>query len=204
MYLYSKWVRLWHFVNALLIIILIISGMSMQFTGSDAPSLTGGFAGAVRWHNITAIVLIISYIGFVAGNIITGNGKYYRICKKDINTGIGRQMKYFIHGMFKNEDQPFPVTLENKFYPLQKVIYVLTMYLVLPLLIISGSVLMIPDMTIIRIFGPGMFIVMDIIHIILGLLISLFLIIHIYLCTIGPKPGSLFRGIITGFYGGDE
>jgi len=177
----------------------------MQFTGNDAPSLTGGFAKMVKWHNITAIMLIISYMGFIVGNIMSGNGKYYRINKRDIIPGIGRQLKYFLYGMYKNKNQPFPVTLENKFNPLQKVTYLLIMYFVLPLLIISGITLMIPDMTIIKNLGPDMFIFIDIIHIILGLLISLFLIIHIYCCTIsGAKPLSFFRGIITGYYTGDE
>jgi len=204
MYLYPVWVRLWHFINAVLILVLIVSGIYMQFAGTDAPSLTGGFARAVRWHDISAIVLIISYICFIVGNLISGNGKNYIIRKKDIHPGMGRQLKYFIYGMFMGWKQPFPVTLQNKFNPLEKVIYLFIMYLALPLLILSGIVLMFPDMTIIRIFGTGMFIVTNILHIILGLIISLFLIIHIYFCTIGPKPGSLFRGIITGYYGGDE
>ncbi len=204
MYLYPIWVRLWHFINAVLILILIITGFSMIFAGSDTPSLTSGFAKAVRWHNTAAIILIISYLGFIIGNIISGNGKYYRIKKDDINTGIGRQLKYFFYGMYKNKKQPFPVTIENKFNPLQKLTYLLIMYFALPLLIISGIILLIPDMTIIKNLGPGMFILIDIIHIILGLLILLFLIIHIYSCTIGAKTLSLFRGIITGYYTGDE
>ena len=204
MYLYPLWIRLWHFVNAVLIIILIITGIIMQYTGSDDPSLTATFARAVRWHNTAAIILTFSYMGFVAGNIITGNGKNYKVSKKDLLTDMGKQLKYFLRGMFKHEKQPFPLSLENKFNPLEKVTYLFIMYLALPLLILSGIVLMFPDMTIIRIFGTGVFIVTDILHIILGLIISLFLIIHIYTCTIGPKPGSLFRGIITGYHEGDE
>ena len=176
----------------------------MQYAGTDNPMLTAGFAGAFRWHKIAAIFLTFSYMAFVSGNIISGNGKYYKISKKDLLSDLGKQMKYFLWGMFKHKKQPFPVTLENKFNPLEKVTYLLIMYIALPLLILSGFILMFPDMTIIRIFGTGMFIITDIIHIILGFLISLFLIVHIYLSTTGPKPASLFRGIITGYHEGDE
>ncbi len=204
MYLYPAWIRLWHFISAMLILILIISGLYMQYAGgNDTLLLSGGFAKAVRWHNAAAIILILSYICFVVGNIISGNGRNYTISKNDLYPGLGRQLKYFIYEMFRKRKQPFPVTLQNKFNPLQKVTYLLIMYFALPLLIISGSVLMIPDLTLIRILGPDMYIITDILHLVLGLLISLFLLIHIYCCTLGPKPGSLFRGIITGYYGGD-
>ena len=42
-----------------------------------------GFARAVKWHNIAAILLTFNYIFFVAGNILAGNGKYYRIEKRE-------------------------------------------------------------------------------------------------------------------------
>ncbi|MCX6259522.1 MAG: cytochrome b/b6 domain-containing protein, partial [Bacteroidia bacterium] len=32
MYLYPAWIRLWHLFNALLIIVLIVTGISMQYT----------------------------------------------------------------------------------------------------------------------------------------------------------------------------
>lgn len=204
MYLYPLWVRLWHFINAVLIIILIVTGIILQHTGSDSSLLTTGFARAVRWHNVAAMILTLNYLVFVAGNIISGNGKYYRISEKNLLSDLGKQIKYFSWGMFKREKQPFPVTLENKFNPLEKVSYFLLMYFVLPMLILSGIVLLFPDMTIIKTFGTHMYIVTDILHIILGLLVSLFLIIHIYICTIGIKPSSFFRGIITGYLESDE
>ncbi len=204
MYLYPLWIRLWHFVNAILIIILIITGATMQFTSVDNSLLIAGYAGSVRLHDVAAIILTFSYIAFVTGNIISGNSKYYRIDGKNLLQDVGKQLKYFLWGMFRKEKQPFPVTTENKFNPLQKVTYFLIMYVTLPLLILSGIILLIPDMTIIRVFGTGMFIFTDILHIILGFMISLFLIIHIYCCAIGPKPGSLFRGIITGYLESEE
>jgi thiosulfate reductase cytochrome b subunit len=195
MYLYPLWVRLWHFINAVLILILIITGFSMLFAGSEK---TAG------WHNLSAIILIIDYVVFIIGNVMSGNGKYYMIKKNDISPGIGRQLKYFFNGRDKNKKHPFPVTPENKFNPLQKVTYLLIMYLAVPLIIITGIILLIPDMFFTENVGQGMYILVDILHIIFGLIITLFLIIHIYSCTIGAKSLSLFRGIISGYYTGDE
>jgi thiosulfate reductase cytochrome b subunit len=204
MYLYPLWIRLWHLVNAILILILILTGAIMQFTGPNNHFLILLFPGSVRLHEICAVILTFSYMAYVAGNIISDNGKYYRISRKDILADSGIQFKYFVWGMFRKQRKPFPVTSENKFNPLEKMTYVLIMYAVLPLLILSGILMLFPDMKIISIFGPGFYIFSDILHIILGFLVSIFLIIHIYTCTIGPRPGSIFRSIMSGYQESEE
>jgi thiosulfate reductase cytochrome b subunit len=200
MYLYPLWVRLWHLLNAVLVIILILTGISMQYTGKDGTAFLFGFAHAVKWHSTAAILLTACYIGYVTGNLVTENGKYYK--KKDENTlhGIEKQLKYYSYGIFRGEKQPFPVTTERKFTPLQKFAYNLTMYVAMPLLVLSGLCLMFPEAIVNRIFGPGSLVVTDVIHITMGFFITIFLVIHIYACTLGSKPSSLFRGIITGYH----
>ncbi|MCU0473373.1 MAG: cytochrome b/b6 domain-containing protein [Bacteroidales bacterium] len=204
MYLYPLWVRLWHVLNAVLVIILIITGISMQYTGKHGYILLVGFASAVKWHNIAAVILTFNYIVFVTANVVTGNGRHYRIEKKNFFSDLGKQLLYYSRGMFKGKKHPFPVSLDRKFNPLQKLTYVLTMYVALPLLIISGLGLMFPEVTINKVFGVSGLILTDILHITLGFFISIFLVIHIYTCTLGSKPTSLFRSIITGYHEPDE
>lgn len=204
MYLYPIWVRLWHLLNAILIIILIVTGISMQYTDKQDYILLVGFSRAVKWHNIAAIILTINYIFFVLGNLITDNGKYYKLGKKSLFADLMTQFRYYAGGMFRKEKHPFPVTVERKFNPLQKFSYVLAMYVALPLIIISGLGLMFPEVVINRVFGVSGLILTDILHITLGFFISVFLLIHIYTCTLGSKPLSLFRGIITGYHESDE
>jgi len=203
MYLYPVWVRLWHALNAVLIIILIITGISMQYTGEDMKFLVG-FEKAVRWHNISATFLTVTFIFFVTGNLFTGNGKYYKIEKKNFWSDLVKQMKYYSWGMFRGQKPPFPVSLERKFNPLQKFSYVMAMYVAMPLVIISGIGLMFPEVTINRIFGVSGLILTDILHITMGFFLSVFLIIHIYTCTLGSKPTSLFRGLISGYHESEE
>lgn len=204
MYLYPKWLRLWHLVNAILIIILILTGISMQYTGDENSIFLIGFAKAVKWHNLSALFLTVNYIIFVAGNVLTENGKYYKLEKKGLMSDLIRQGRYYGYGMFKGEKHPFPVTLDRKFNPLQKISYVLTMYVALPLVIISGIGLMFPEITINRFFGVSGLILTDLLHITMGFLVSVFLVIHIYTCTLGARPTSLFRGIITGYHESDD
>jgi thiosulfate reductase cytochrome b subunit len=200
MYLYPKWIRAWHLVTAAMFLILIVTGLSMQYTDKENASYVVGFAKAVRWHNFAAIILVLNYIIFVTGNLLTNNGRYYRIGRKDFLSNLTKQFKYYSIGMFKGEKHPFPVTEERKFNPLQKLTYVLAMYAAFPLLIISGIGLLLPEITIKTFFGISGLILTDILHITMGFLLSIFMVIHIYTCTLGAKPTSLFWGMISGYH----
>jgi thiosulfate reductase cytochrome b subunit len=198
MYLYPKWIRLWHVFNAVLFLILIVTGISMQYTDKENTVYVVGFAKAVKWHNFAAVLLTISYIFFVTGNLFTKNGSYYQIGKKDFLSDLGKQLKYYSWGMFKGEKHPFPVTEERKFNPLQKLTYVLAMYIAVPLLIISGIGLLLPEITLPSLFGISGLILTDILHITMGFFLSIFMVI--YTCTLGAKPTSLFWGMISGYH----
>jgi thiosulfate reductase cytochrome b subunit len=200
MYLYPKWIRVWHLINAAMFIILIVTGISMQYTGKEHTTYMVGFAKAVKWHNFAAIILVINYIFFVTSNLLTSNGRYYRIGRKDFLSNLKKQFMYYSKGMFKGEKHPFPVTEERKFNPLQKITYILALYVAFPLLIISGIGLLLPEITITTFFGISGLILTDILHITMGFFLSIFMIIHVYTCTLGHTPTSLFRGIITGYH----
>jgi thiosulfate reductase cytochrome b subunit len=181
-------------------IILIITGISMQYTGKNDYVLVVSFARAVKWHNIAAILLTFNYIFFVTGNLFTDNGKYYRIEKRGFHINLWKQMRYYAFGMFRGERHPFPVTSEQKFNPLQKLSYVLAMYLAFPLLIISGMGLLFPETVINRFLGISGMILTDILHITMGFFLSVFMVIHIYTCTLGSRPTSLFRSMLSGYH----
>jgi thiosulfate reductase cytochrome b subunit len=200
MYLYPKWIRIWHVINAVMFLILIVTGLSMQYTDKENATYVVGFAKAVRWHNFAALILVLNYIIFVTGNLLTNNGRYYRTGRKDFLLNLGKQFKYYSVGMFKGEKHPFPVTEERKFNPLQKLTYILAMYVAVPLLIISGIGLLLPEITITTIFGISGLILTDILHITMGFFLSIFMAIHIYTCTLGAKPTSLFWGMISGYH----
>jgi thiosulfate reductase cytochrome b subunit len=204
MYLYPKWLRLWHVTNAILFIILIVTGISMQYTGKAQAAYMVGFARAVKIHNFAAILLTINYIIYVTGNLVTSNKIHYKVKREGFVKDLLIQLRYYAFGMFKGEKHPFPVTEESKFNPLQKFSYILAMYVALPLLIISGIGLLIPEITLNVFFGVSGLILTDILHITMGFFLSVFMIIHIYTCTLGAKPGSLFWGMISGYHRDDH
>ena len=102
MYLYPKWIRLWHLLNAVLVILLILSGISIRYPGEDMKFIFI-YPKAIQWHNISAILLTLNYIYFVIGNYLSENGKYYKIPLKTFWSGMGKQFKYYAYGIFRGE-----------------------------------------------------------------------------------------------------
>ena len=199
-YLYPVWVRLWHIINALMFLILIVTGISLQFAGQADENPLIRFDQAIAWHNVAAVILTISYVYFVLGNIVSGNKKHYRIKKENFMQDMITQLKFYAFGIFKKEKHPFPITEDSKFNPLQKFSYVLAMYLGMPLLIISGIGLLFPELLLKDFFGLSGLVIADILHISIGFILSVFLAIHIYTCTLGDKPGTLFKSMINGYH----
>jgi thiosulfate reductase cytochrome b subunit len=132
-------------------------------------------------------------------NFVTKDIKHYKIRRKGLFVEMMKQFKYYALGIFRKEKNPFPATEERKFNPLQKVSYVIIMFIMIPFVIISGWALLFPDIIIENIFKTSGVLITDLLHVIAGFAISVFLIIHIYVSTLGITPFSHFRSIITGW-----
>jgi len=197
-YLYSRWIRLWHLFNAILILLLIISGVSMQYSSLNSTIIR--FDKAVTIHNISGILLTANYVFFFVGNLITPNGKYYKISFNALFARLIKQFLYYTFGIFKHQKPPFPVTKEQKFNPLQQFTYVIALYVLVPVVIITGWALLYPEIILTKILGGSGLKINDFVHVITGFFLSFFMMIHIYFCTIGATFISNFRSMITGFH----
>ena len=196
LYFYPVWLRIWHGINAFGILILIITGISMHWSVTS-PLI--GFKSAVLFHNIAGIAVAFSYVLFFTGNLFTSNGLQYKVRMKGLRKKLIKQLRYYMFGMFKKEQPPFPPSLKRKFNPLQKYSYIFVMYLLLPLLILTGSALMFPEVIVEKVFGISGIFLTAVFHSVLGFLVSLFLIIHLYVASIGKNPLGNYKSILTGW-----
>lgn len=197
LYLYPVWLRIWHLVNAIMIIILILTGISMQYSNPDRPFIR--FDLAVTWHNAAGVILTISYVIFVVGNIATGNWKYYRLRLKGLTQRMMKQFRYYLLGVYKGESAPFPISKDRKFNPLQKVAYFAIMYIFMPLIFITGWALLFPESIWLNVFGVSGILLTALLHIVAGFIVSIFLFVHIYFSTFGKTTTSNFRSMVNGY-----
>lgn len=197
-YFYPVWLRIWHGVNALGIIALIITGIRLQY--SDLRLLSMDFGTAVQLHNISGVIVTLNYFVFIVGNLVTPNKKYYKIKPKGLIKRITRQANYYVFGLFKGEDAPFPISEKRKFNPLQKYSYIFVMYLFVPLAIVTGLSLLFPELIIEKVYSVSGIFLTALLHGTVGFLISIFLIIHLYVASIGKNPLDNFKSIINGYH----
>lgn len=198
-YLYPIWIRLWHWFNALLYLVLILTGLSMQYSNPQFPMLR--FDLAVSIHNTSGILLSLNYLVIIFGNILTSNGRFYKIKRKGFIDELVSQANYYLFGMFKGNKAPYPINGERKFNPLQKIAYVAVLYFMMPFVIITGWAMIFPEMIFVnKLFGTSGLHVTDLVHILMGFILSLFMFVHIYLCTIGKPAGTHFRAMLSGWH----
>lgn len=196
-YLYPVWIRLWHWFNALLCLLLIITGISMQYSDPAYPMIR--FDWSVSIHDIAGWLLAFNYLGFIFGNLFTTNGRHY-IFRKRILRNLIVQARYYAYGIFKNEEPPFPISERSKFNPLQKISYIIIMHVAVPIVGITGIMIFFPERMVFDVFGNQALHITDILHVIMGFVISLFLVVHIYFCTIGHTPLSNFKSMFNGYH----
>ena len=196
-YFYPLWLRIWHGINALGIILLIITGYTMQ-AGNESSLI--GFNTSVNVHNISGIVVTINYLLFVIGNMVTGNGKFYIVKPKNFIKRPVKQAQYYAFGMFRGMEKPYPLSEKRKFNPLQKYAYIATMYIFVPVVIVTGFALLFPEYIIETVYNVSGIMLTAILHTIMGFFIFLFLIIHLYVASIGSSPKENFKSIIDGWH----
>ncbi len=198
LYFYPVWLRIWHGLNAIGIIILIFTGLSMQ--SSEESSHLLGFNAIVNLHNISGILVTLCYFVFFLGNLFTPNGQYYLVKVKGFFKRPAKQAVYYAWGMFHGQTAPYPLSGKRKFNPLQKYSYIVVMYLFVPIVIITGIALLFPEIIIDKVYTFSGVFITAVLHSAMGFFISIFLIVHLYIASIGKSPLENFKSIMTGWH----
>ena len=196
-YFYPIWLRIWHGINAIGIIILIITGVSMN---SGIQNSVIDFQTNVNLHNYCGVIVSINYLLFLLGNLFTNNSKFYIIKPKGFLKRPMKQAYFYAWGMFHGMKAPYPLSEKRKFNPLQKYFYILVMYLAVPLVIVSGFALLYPETIVDRLYNISGVFLTAILHSAMGFFISIFLLIHLYVASIGKNPLENFKSIVNGWH----
>lgn len=197
-YFYPVWLRIWHGINALSILILIYTGINMQYSNPNFKLM--GFELAVDLHNIFGIIISANYLLFFFGNLLTNNKKFYSLKLKGLVKRLKLQAIYYTSGMFNNQQPPFPLSEKRKFNPMQKVSYIFAMYFFVPGLILTGLALLFPETIIEEVYSISGIFMTAIFHASLGFLVSIFLVVHLYVASIGKHPSHNFKSILNGYH----
>ncbi|MCK2128120.1 cytochrome b/b6 domain-containing protein [Thauera aromatica] len=190
LYLFTRFERFWHWTQAGLIIVLLFTGFAIH--GSHRLI---GFRKAVEAHEIAAWLLIALWIFAIFWHFTTGAWKHYIPTLENVD----RMVRYYVYGIFAGAPHPYKVTLERKHNPLQRLAYLGVKLVINPLLWASGLLYLFwgsVEGTLPAALGLQQ---VATIHTLGAFLMLAFLIIHVYLATVGRTPLAHIRAMITGW-----
>jgi thiosulfate reductase cytochrome b subunit len=191
-------IRIWHWIHALAIGLLVLTGLQMRFP--DMITWFGTLRTAVRIHNIFGFIVLFDYVLWFGFYALTRQlRKQYVPVPEDFTIGIPTQSAYYFGRIFFGDPPPFEPTREAKFNALQKTAYFGIMFVLVPLQIVTGVLLW--DLgrfrPVIEMLGGVRAI--DAFHIIMAYVVAAFLIAHIYLSTLGHTFFAHFKAMIVGY-----
>lgn len=198
-YLQPTPVRIWHWLNALGIVTLIVTGAQIRFP--EYIQLFASYKSAILLHNTAGLVVAVSfslwffYYGVVARNI----RKIYVPTREDLQVGILRQAKFYLLTYFLGWKNPHHATPDDKFNPMQKSAYMAIMFVLMPLVALTGILLtnVSPLREVVILIGGLKLLVA--VHFLLACCLCAFLFTHVYLATLGKTPMAYIKPMWTGW-----
>jgi thiosulfate reductase cytochrome b subunit len=192
-YIYKRFERFWHWVQASLIIFLALTGFEVH-----GAYKIFGFEKAVEFHRTASWMLIGLIIFAIFWHLTTGEWRQYIPTTKQLK----EQVIYYMSGIFKGEHHPTEKTGLSKLNPLQRIVYLGFKLVLVPITIISGILYMLY-----KTFDQNNLIVIEdyplssiaFWHTLGAILLMIFLVVHVYMTTTGKTPTSNIKAMITGY-----
>lgn len=186
---YTRFQRLWHWVQALAIVGLVVTGLEVYGFWS-----VFGFERAVKVHYRVFSVLTWLFVFAFFWYLTTGQWRQFIPKRKEIMPVA----RYYLLGVFKGEEHPHQRTPEKRLNSLQSLTYLLVMLVLLPLMGLTGGLYYYYY----DLLGAGIGVnlqLVALIHIIGAIGFIVFLVGHLYMLTFGAGMWAHIKSMITGW-----
>jgi thiosulfate reductase cytochrome b subunit len=189
-YLYTRYERLWHWLQMLLIVLLLITGFEIH-----GLYVLLGFDQAVTIHNYVGLTWLIAFAFFIFWIFTTGEWKQYIPTTRKMIAVI----RYYTYGIFAGETHPVPKRKEAKHNPLQRLTYLSLAALLLPVQMLTGFLYWSYNSW--QAWGLTFLSlkVVALIHMAGAFAILSFIIVHVYMTTTGHSILAHTKAMITGW-----
>jgi thiosulfate reductase cytochrome b subunit len=196
MYMYSMYERLWHWLQTIVILILLLTGLIIH-----KPDTFGifSFSYVVQVHNIMALILVANAALSAFYHLASGEIQQFLPRPRGFFDQVFTQAKYYLQGIFRGDEHPFEKTPKRKMNPLQQATYFAILNVLLPLQVLSGALMWgaqrWPGLT--NSLGGLPFLAPF--HTLISWLFASFIVMHVYLTTTGHTPMASIKGMIMGW-----
>ena len=187
-YLYTRFERFWHWVQALLIMLLLVTGFELHGTYGLL-----GYETAHNVHIYAALTWVVLFAFIIFWMLTTGEWKQYvPTFKKVIDVAL-----YYAVGIFRGDPHPVPKTQREKHNPLQRLTYLGIVTTLLPFQMGTGLLYYYYNDW--PAWGLGWSLgSMGFLHTLGAFLLLQFLVVHVYMTTTGHTPLAHVGSMLTG------
>lgn len=200
-YVFSLYERIWHWGQAALICLLLITGFEIH--APEAPAIFG-FETAVRLHGALGWILIANAFLALFYHIVTGAIRQFIPEPREFLTLGAKLLAYYLRGIFRGARNPFERSPGRKLNPLQQLTYLALLNVLLPFQIATGVLIWGAEafprlreaLGGLRVIAP--------LHVLGAWLFAAFVVLHVYLGTTGRTPLEHFRAMVLGWEEGEE
>ncbi len=198
LYIHPLPVRIWHWVNAAGFVAMILTAIQIRYVGLvDVIS----FRTAVLVHNYVGFVLIANFFIWLGFYLFSDRIRAYlpEINPRKHFLGSFRQMYFYGYGIFKGEPNPFHLSIYRKFNPLQSMTYQVVVMLLVPIQFYTGVLMWDAQRFSGQIAFFGGIRVIDTVHVLIFCALVFYLLVHIYLGTLGHTRSAHFKAMLSGY-----
>jgi len=198
LYVHPLPVRIWHWINALGFVAMIVTGIQIRYVGLiDIIS----FRTAIDLHNWIGLVLIGNFFIWFLFYLFSDKIKVYHPELSPVKhfRASFRQLRYYGYGIFKGDPNPHHLSVYHKFNPMQSMAYQVIMLLLVPLQFYTGILLWDVARFHVAVELFGGLRVVDTVHVLIFIFFAAFIFIHPYLASLGHTPTAHFKAMFTGY-----
>ena len=191
-------VRIWHWLNALGFVALILTGTHIRY--ANLFNLMS-FETAVKTHNWVAFAVIANYFVWLGFYLFSDRITVYHpeLNFRKFFDKAFKQMMYYGYGIFRGHKSPHKVLPHDKFNPMQSITYQIIMLLVVPAQFITGLMMWDVKRFEVPIALLGGISMVSTIHVMIYIFFISFTMIHAYMGSLGKTPATHFREMFTGY-----
>ncbi len=195
-YLHPLPLRLWHWLTAAIVVSLLGTGWHLRFHGIAALP---PHDPVLHWHKGIGLAMVaVTVFWLVYAMADASRRRHYLIRGHDLR-GMAAQARYYLFTMFTGGENPFRPSAAAKYNPLQKLAYGGVMFILLPFQAVTGLLFMdIPPLRD-QLLSANLIGFLDVCHVLCSYLLALYLIVHLYMATLGSTWFSHIRAMITGY-----
>ena len=191
--LFGLYERIWHWIMALSVVLLILTGLAIHTAGSGP---WGGLARTVTVHNVFAVILSVNAFLAFFYHVATAAIRQFLPEPRGLLAGIMHHLDYYGRGIFFGAQHP---DSDRKLNPLQQLTYLALLNILFPLQIGTGVLIWAVGMSPALATALGGLSWLAPLHNLGAWLLIAFFVLHVYLTTTGRTVTAHLSSMITGY-----